>query len=74
MPELDLSALIPLLEEGKSFELTEEQYEEKIKRNVPGTDYLKRRSPVARKAKDYGFSLNVEDRSHRVLIFTKEDV
>lgn len=72
MAKLDLSALTPLLKQGKSFELTEKQYEERIKRAMPKTDYLKRSSPVARKAKEYGFTLSVEERVHRVLIFTKK--
>lgn len=73
MPQLDLSALIPLLERGQPFELTEKQYEEKIKKEFPKTDYLKRNSPVARKAKEYGYKIQVEERIHRVLIFTKKE-
>lgn len=72
MAKLDLSALIPLLKQGHSFELTEEQYKEKIKRALPKTDYLKRSSPVAKKAKEYGYKIQVEERIHRVLIFTKK--
>lgn len=70
---LDLSALIPLLEKGQPFELTEKQYEEKIKKSVPKTDYLKRNSPVAKKAREYGYKIQVEEQIHRVLIFTKKD-
>lgn len=73
MAKLDLSALIPLLEKGDSFELTEKQYEEKIKKSVPKTDYLKRNSPVAKKAKEYGYKIQVEERVHRVLVFKKEE-
>lgn len=69
MPQLDLSALIPLLERGQPFELTEKQYEEKIKKELP----KKRNSPIARKAKEYGYKIQVEERIHRVLIFTKKD-
>lgn len=73
MAKLDLSELTPMLEQGRSFELTEKQYEEKIKRAMPKTDYLKRRSPVAKEAKARGFTLAVEERVHRVLIFTKKE-
>lgn len=73
MAKLDLSALIPLLDQGKTFELTEKQYEEMIKRALPKTDYLKRRSPVAKKAKEYGYKIQVEEQIHRVLIFTKTE-
>lgn len=73
MAKLDLSALTPLLERGSSFELTEKQYEEKIKRAMPKTYYLKRNSPVAKQAKEHGFTLTVEERVHRVLIFTKNE-
>lgn len=64
--KLDLSALTKLFEHGQSFELTEEEYERKIKRHLPKTDYLKKRSPVAKAAKDHGYVLRVEDRAHRV--------
>lgn len=73
MAKLDLSALIPLLNQGKTFELTEKQYEEMIKRALPKTDYLKRHSPVAKKAKEYGYKIQVEEQIHRVLIFTKTE-
>lgn len=73
MAKLDLSALIPLLARGQPFQLTEAQYEEKIKRALPKTDYLKRKSPVAKKAKEYGYIIQVEEQIHRVLIFTKKD-
>lgn len=73
MAKLDLSELIPLLEQGQSFELTEKQYEEKMQRALPKTDYLKRSSPVAKKAKEYGYKIQVEEQIHRVLIFTKTE-
>lgn len=71
MPKLDLSSFEKMLQQGKSFELTEAQYEENIKRHMPQTDYLKRNSPVAKKAKEYGYQVQVEERIHRVLIVTK---
>lgn len=71
MAALDLSSLKSLFEKGKSFELTEQQYEEQIKRALPQTEYFERRSPVAREAKKYGYKIQVEERIHRVVIFKK---
>lgn len=73
MAKLDLTALIPLLSEGVSFELTEKQYEEKIKKPLPKTYYLKTRSPIAKVAKNYGYIIQVEERVHRVLVFSKAE-
>lgn len=73
MAKLDLSALIPLFEQGRPFELTEKQYEERIKKPLPQTNYLKRNSPVAKEAKKHGFTIQVDERVHRVLIFTKNE-
>lgn len=73
MPKLDLSSFEKMLQQGKSFELTEEQYEENVKKRMPQTDYLKRNSPVAKKAKEYGYRIHVEERIHRVLIVTKTE-
>lgn len=73
MPALDLSAITHLLGQGQQFELTEEQYEAIVKRPLPQTNYLKKRSSVAKKAKEFGFSIEVEDRIHRVLIFKKKE-
>lgn len=73
MPKLNLSALEKLFEQGKNFEFTEEQYEKTVKKSMPKTDYLKRGSPVARKAKEHGYKIRVEERKHRVLVFTKAE-
>lgn len=68
---LNLCALEKLLEKGKNFEFTEEQYEKTVKKSMPKTYYLKTNSPVARKAKAYGYTIQVEERTRRVLVFTK---
>lgn len=74
MSKLDLSALEELLKQGeKTFEMTAEQYEETVKKPLPQTAYLKWRSPVAAKAKEFGYKIQVEERVHRVLIFAKKD-
>lgn len=72
MALLDLSSFEQLFQKGENFEITEEQYEEKVKKKLPQTNYLKKRSPVARKARDFGYMLHVEERIHRVLVFTKK--
>lgn len=73
MALLDLSSFEQLFQKGENFEITEEQYEEKVKKKLPQTNYLKKRSPVARKARDFGYKLHVEERIHRVLVFTKNE-
>lgn len=73
MPKLDLSMFPPLLANGRNFEVTEEQYENNVKKTLPKTDYLKSRSPVAKLAKEYGYIIQVEERIQRVLIFKKQE-
>lgn len=56
---LDLSPLDDLFARGEDFELTDVQYEEKIKKSLPkNADYIKRKSPLARKARDNGFTIS----------------
>lgn len=73
MPKLDLSPLEPYFKKGKDFELTAEQYEEKVRKPLPKTEYhIKKTSPLAKLAQKQGFSIQVEERVHRVLVFTKD--
>lgn len=71
--KLNLSAFEPLLEQGNRFEVTEEQYENSVGTTMPKTYYLKKNSPVAKLAKEYGYQIQVEERIHRVMIFTKKE-
>ena len=71
MPKLNLSLLEPYFKTGKDFEITEEQYEANVNRKLPESKYLVKQSPVAKRAKEAGYTLKVEERIHRVLIFTK---
>lgn len=73
MPKLDLSSFEPLLEKGDSFEVTEEQYEEAVRKTMPASDYLRQKSPLAKLAKEHGYKIQVEERIHRVLIFKKQE-
>lgn len=73
MQKLDLSQLEPYFKKGKDFELTAEQYEEKVKKPFPQTKYyITKKSPLAKLAQEQGFSVQVEERVHRVLVFTKD--
>lgn len=72
MPKLDLSAFETLLEQGNNFEVTEAQYENSVRKAMPKTDYLKKKSPVAKLAKEYGYKIQIEERIHRVMLFTKQ--
>ena len=58
MALLDLSSFEQLFQKGENFEITEEQYEEKVKKKLPQTNYLKKRSPVARKAYSQGLGFH----------------
>lgn len=64
MAKLDLSPLDDLFARGEDFELTGTQYEERIKKHLPNDGYyLKKRSPLAKKAKEKGFIIaSVEDK------------
>ena len=53
---LDLSSLDDLFDKGVDFELTDTQYEERIKKRLPNDEYyIKNRSPLAKKAREKGF-------------------
>ena len=73
MPKLNLSLLEPYFQKGKDFEITEEQYEENVKKKLPESKYLVKKSPVAKKAQEAGYTVKIEERIHRVLIFTKTE-
>lgn len=73
---LDLSPLDDLFAKGEDFELTDVQYEEKIKKSLPkDAGYIKRKSPLAQKAKEKGFiiaSVIEKPVITRTVIFKKE--
>ena len=75
MAKLDLSGLDNLFANGKDFELTDAQYEEKIGKSLPkDKSYLKNGSALARKAKENGFSIELvidEPVIRRTVIFKK---
>ncbi|MBQ7485499.1 MAG: hypothetical protein IJT78_02610 [Oscillospiraceae bacterium] len=71
---LDLSALDDLFCQRKTFKLTDEQYKKKTGKSLPtNMQYLKFSSPLARKAKENGYRIEVEENAviQKVLTFTK---
>ena len=70
MSKPNLAKIIELLESGEQFSLTESQYETKTGSNVPKDNtYLVKKSAVARKAKEYGYRLVLQERT---ILFEKE--
>lgn len=59
----NLEKIIELLESGEPFSLTENQYKRKTGLNIPKNNtYLVNDSAVARKAKEYGYKLVLQER------------
>lgn len=51
-----LEKIIKIMEKGKDFELTNEQYKTKTGLDIPkGKNYVEKRSAVAQRAKEHGF-------------------
>ena len=71
--KLDLSEFEKAFAEEKDFELTEEEYKKWVNKELPQSKYFEKRSPVAKKAKEAGYEMRVEERIHRVVIFTKKE-
>lgn len=63
MPAPKLEKIIELLESGEPFSLTDSQYKRKTGLNIPKDNtYLMKRSAIARKAKEYGYKLVLQER------------
>lgn len=69
--KLDLGMFEEYFKKGKNFEITEEEYVKSVNKALPQTRYLQTSSPVAKMAHAFNFRLKVEERIHRVLVFTK---
>ena len=68
MPKLE--KIIKLLESGEPFNLTDTQYHEKTGLHIPKSNsYLLNKSAIARKAKEYGYRLTLQERQ---ISFEKE--
>lgn len=73
MPALNLTDFAALMAKGDDFEVTQAQYEAYVKKSMPSTRYLQTGSPLKELAREQGYALKVEDRIHRVLIFSKKE-
>lgn len=72
MPSPNLERIIELLESGEQFSLTENQYQRETGLNIPKNNtYLVKNSAVARKAKEYGYKLILQERT---ILFEKEEI
>ncbi len=68
----DLIQLENLFESGKDFELTDAQYEKKTGAPLPkDKNYILKRSALAKKAKEYNYSLEVIEKE---VIFKKNNI
>lgn len=66
----DLKKIEKILQKGKSFTLTDSQYERKSGAPLPkNKSYLLNRSAIARLGKQYGYSLTVQEKT---VTFVKE--
>ena len=64
MAKLNLKKILPLLEAGKDFSLTERQYKKDTGQNLPkNPGYLKNQSAFARAAKSYGYVIEISERT-----------
>ena len=62
--KIDFSKIVPLLETNQAFSLTETQYLKSTGSTLPkDTYYLKNRSPLSRLTKDYGFQIEIQERT-----------
>jgi hypothetical protein len=70
--KMELNELNDLFNSGEGFELTDIEYQRRVGKPLPKDDnYIKRRSPISRKAKTNGFEVQVEERAIKVLTFKK---
>ena len=71
---IDFSSLDDLFNQRKTFKLTDEQYRERTGKKLPTSiQYLRFSSPLAQKAKENGYKIEVEENAvvQRILTFTK---
>lgn len=62
--KVDFSKFLPLLESNEEFSITEKQYLKNIGKEMPkDTYYLKHSSALSKKAKEYGYSIEVNERT-----------
>lgn len=71
---LDLSWFAYKFSKGMDFDVSERLYEEKIGKPLPGTHYIRYGSPIAKLAKDNGYSVNVIEKPiiQRTVVFHRK--
>ena len=63
MKKPNFENLLPLLESGNEFSLTESQYEESTGATLPKNFYyLKNKSSFSKKVKEYGYCITIKER------------
>ena len=61
---INFSKIVPLLEAKQDFSITEKQYLKSTGRTMPkGTYYLKNNSALSKIAKEYGYIIEVKERT-----------
>ena len=62
--KVDFSKFLPLLESNEEFSITEKQYLKNTGWEMPkDTYYLKNHSALSKKAQEYGYSIEVNERT-----------
>ena len=62
--KIDFSKIMPLFKANEDFSITESQYLKKIGKEMPKeTWYLKNRSALSKVAKNFGFTIEVKERT-----------
>ncbi len=73
--KMNLEELDDLFLKNKDFELTEEQYENRVGKSLPKSKQgiTGKYTPLRRKADECGFKISVEERAviQRVVVFTR---
>lgn len=64
MAKLKFEKLVPLFEANEEFSLTETQYKNNVGQDLPKDFYyLKNKSALARTAKEYGFFIEINEKT-----------
>lgn len=64
MSKMNFENLVSLFEANQEFSLTESQYEKSVGKALPkDIYYLKNKSALSRKAKEYGYCITVKEKT-----------
>ena len=74
---MDLEEFDDLFSSGRDFEITDAEYEERVRKRLPKTKsaIVGKGTPLGRKAEANGYDIHVEERPiiQRVVVLTKND-